>query len=80
MPHLDDPAAHGPSTHPGTQNRDTSANLTAEQAERKLVGFSKVNLAAGKSKVVEFSVDLHQMEYWDTDSQSWKLGTGNRRF
>ena len=57
-----------------------SPTVTAQQSLRKLVGFQKVSLEAGESKVVEFPVDLHQFEYWDTDAQAWKLGTGARQF
>ena len=57
-----------------------SPTVTAPQALRKLVGFQKVDLAAGESKVVEFPDDLHQFEYWDTAAQGWKLGTGARTF
>ncbi|MFF2050571.1 beta-glucosidase [Leifsonia sp. NPDC058194] len=57
-----------------------SPTVTAQQAQRKLVGFDKIELAAGESKVVEIPLDMHQFEYWDSTSHSWKLGTGVRQF
>ena len=55
-----------------------SADVTAPQAVRKLVGFDKVSLRPGQTQRVQVEVDLTQLASWDTPSQSWKLGTGTR--
>ncbi|WP_449344918.1 glycoside hydrolase family 3 C-terminal domain-containing protein [Streptomyces narbonensis] len=55
-----------------------SPKVTAPQAEKKLVGYTKVALAAGESKTVTVNVDRRQLQYWDAASDSWRTGTGSR--
>ncbi|MDR1790343.1 MAG: glycoside hydrolase family 3 C-terminal domain-containing protein, partial [Propionibacteriaceae bacterium] len=55
-----------------------SVDSNADQPITKLVGFAKVEVAAGASQTVEIPVDPHQFEYWDTDAQAWKFAAGKR--
>lgn len=55
-----------------------SPNVTAPQAKKKLVGYTKVALAAGESKTVTVNVDRRQLQYWDAAADAWKTGTGSR--
>lgn len=57
-----------------------SSNVSAPQAVRRLVGYEKVTLRPGRAKRVTISVDRHQLEHWQTGSQSWQLGAGRRPF
>ncbi|KFX93115.1 hypothetical protein V490_05001 [Pseudogymnoascus sp. VKM F-3557] len=43
---------------------------------RQLRGFSKINLAAGESGTVTFSLRRKDLSYWDTDAQKWVTPTG----
>lgn len=56
-----------------------SADVTAPQAVRKLVGFEKVALRPGQTKRVQIEVSLRDLSSWDTTTAAWQLGTGNRR-
>ena len=42
-----------------------------ESPERKLVGFAKVDLAAGRRQVVDVDVDREQLSYWDEARERW---------
>ncbi|MCN9244370.1 glycoside hydrolase family 3 C-terminal domain-containing protein [Streptomyces sp. RY43-2] len=55
-----------------------SPDVTAPQAVKKLVGYSKVALAPGEQKQVTLKVDRRQLQYWDTASHAWRTGTGDR--
>lgn len=57
-----------------------SGQVSAPQAVRKLVGYQKASLKPGQVKRVSITVDRHQLEHWNTDSQTWQLGTGRRTF
>jgi beta-glucosidase len=41
-----------------------------------LKGFRRVDLAAGKSARVTFTLDARSLSYWDDDSHSWKIAPG----
>lgn len=43
---------------------------------RQLRGFSKINLAAGESGTVTFSLRRKDLSYWDTDAQKWVTPPG----
>ncbi|MDR1432464.1 MAG: glycoside hydrolase family 3 C-terminal domain-containing protein, partial [Propionibacteriaceae bacterium] len=58
---------------------DPTNDSSAVQAATKLVGFAKVDIAAGESKVVEIPIDSHQFEYWDADTDKWEFAEGTRR-
>jgi len=47
-------------------------------APRTLVGFDRVPLAAGESKVVKIHVAARGFEYWSTKEDGWKRPSGER--
>jgi len=47
-------------------------------AEKALVGFDRVELAAGASQKVTVSIDEQMLKYWSVDDHGWKLLTGQR--
>ncbi|MDB1090303.1 glycoside hydrolase family 3 C-terminal domain-containing protein [Streptomyces sp. ACA25] len=55
-----------------------SPDVTAPQADRKLVGYTKVALRAGQEKRVTLAVDRQQLMYWNSESHGWRPGTGER--
>ncbi|MEV5885285.1 glycoside hydrolase family 3 C-terminal domain-containing protein [Streptomyces sp. NPDC052020] len=55
-----------------------SPHVTAPQARKKLVGYTKVALDPGQEKRITLTVDRRQLQYWDAASHSWKTGTGSR--
>ena len=56
-----------------------SVDTDADQPITKLVGFAKVEVAAGASRTVEIGIDPHQFEYWDADTDAWRFAAGTRR-
>jgi beta-glucosidase len=55
-----------------------SAELAVPQVERKLIGYQKVDLQAGENQRVEITIPLKEFSSWNTATQTWELGTGNR--
>lgn len=55
-----------------------SVDSSADQAVTKLIGFAKVEVAAGASRTVTIAIDPHQFEYWDTAAQAWRFAAGAR--
>lgn len=53
--------------------QDSSPFGTPPQVLR---GFEKVNLGAGASQSVMFSVTRKDLSFWDTGAQDWKIPTG----
>lgn len=47
---------------------------------KKLVGFSRVSLAAGEEKTVTVKADKHMLECYDTDLEEFVLELGNYKF
>ncbi len=45
---------------------------------RALVGFDRVHLAAGESKIVTLKVAPRQLQYWSTKDDKWQVATGKR--
>lgn len=45
---------------------------------RKLVAFDRVSLAAGRSKTLQLTVPLRQLQYWSANEGIWKLAVGER--
>ncbi|WP_056393882.1 beta-glucosidase family protein [Arthrobacter sp. Soil761] len=56
-----------------------SAELAVPQVERKLVGYQKVDLKPGENQRVEITIPLKEFSSWNTATQTWELGTGNRQ-
>lgn len=49
---------------------------SVERPEKELKAFQKVDLQPGEVKNVELVVDERDFEFWDTQSGSWKLESG----
>jgi beta-glucosidase len=52
----------------------------AEEPPKRLVGFSKVQLAPGESKEVSVSIDPAYLSIFDEASEGWKLVPGEYSF
>jgi len=52
----------------------------AEEPPKRLVGFSKLNLAPGESKEVSVSIDPAYLSIFDQASEGWKLVPGEYSF
>ena len=50
----------------------------AEFAPQTLVGFDRISLKAGETRDVSIIVPLRKLQYWATQSKSWKLPQGER--
>jgi beta-glucosidase len=48
-------------------------NAKVDRPVKVLKGFSKVELDANGSSVVEISVPVKELAYWDVNSKSWKV-------
>lgn len=47
--------------------------------ERELVGFEKVNLRPGESRVVSFAISDNEKRYWDETLHGWSIASGTYR-
>jgi beta-glucosidase len=47
-------------------------------AKKALAAFTRVSLAAGRSKTITLVVPKRQLQYWSTAKSAWKLATGGR--
>jgi len=45
---------------------------------RALVGFDRVHLTAGQSKIITIHVPERQLQYWSTKDSKWVLASGKR--
>lgn len=54
--------------------------IEAGQAPRVLRGFEKVQLKAGASKDVTFSVRRRDVSFWDVTAQEWAVAKGEYTF
>ena len=45
---------------------------------RALVGFDRVHLTAGESKMVTIHIPERQLQYWSTKDGKWVLASGKR--
>ena len=52
----------------------------AEEPPKRLVGFSKLQLAPGESKEVSVSIDHSYLSIFDEASEGWKLVPGEYTF
>jgi beta-glucosidase len=48
----------------------------ANEPEKQLRGFQKVELQPGASATVRFEVQRRDLSVWDTEKQNWKLFSG----
>ncbi|MFB9904169.1 beta-glucosidase family protein [Allokutzneria oryzae] len=55
-----------------------SGQVSAPQAEKALVGYTKVELKPGESKRVTIRVDAQQLKHWNTTTHAWATGAGPR--
>lgn len=55
-----------------------SASAPVDLAERSLVGFSRIELAAGQSKTVTVPVTTKSLSFWNAGNDVWELVTGDR--
>ncbi|GAA4903209.1 glycoside hydrolase family 3 C-terminal domain-containing protein [Ferrimonas pelagia] len=46
----------------------------SDKPKQRLKAFERVTVPAGKSQVVELSIDVADLAYWDEHSQDWSLG------
>jgi beta-glucosidase len=69
-------------SRPGAEIAQVYAALPAEAGEppKRLVGWSKVHLAAGESKEVTVSVDHAYLSIFDEQAEGWKLMPGSYSF
>ncbi|GAA5187522.1 hypothetical protein GCM10023322_36080 [Rugosimonospora acidiphila] len=51
---------------------------SVQQALRKLVGFSRITLAAGASQAVTLHINQQQLSSWADAANNWIVGTGDR--
>jgi beta-glucosidase len=66
----------------GTEIAEVYAALPAstEEPPKRLVGFTRVKLAAGESKTVSVAVDPKYLSVFDEPSDKWKLVPGSYNF
>lgn len=50
---------------------------TADFADRKLVGFDRVELAVGETTNVSLSINEKALQYWSTDDHAWQTVSGD---
>lgn len=55
-----------------------SLPTSIQQTKRTLVQFKRVSLAPGASQRLTMTISKRQLSAWDTRSQKWLLGTGQR--
>ena len=69
-------------SHAGAEITEVYAGLpsAAEEPPKRLVGFSKLQLAPGESKEVSVSIDHSYLSIFDEASESWKLVPGEYTF
>ncbi len=69
-------------SRPGTEIAEVYAALpaSAQEPPKRLVGFSRVTLAAGESKTVSLAIDSKYLSIFDEAGNSWKLIPGNYSF
>ncbi len=51
-------------------------NAKFERARQELKGFERVELAAGETKTVTFTLDNSAFSYWDEKARAWKADAG----
>ena len=51
-------------------------DLDRDEAEQRLVGFAKVRVAAGASRVVSIALDPHAYRTWDVAAGAWTQRSG----
>ncbi len=63
----------------GTEIAQVYASLpdSAGEPPKRLIGWARVDLAAGESKQVSVSVDQDRLKVYDEASDSWKLAPGS---
>lgn len=49
---------------------------TIPRPEKELKGFIKLDLKAGESKTISFTLDKRSFAYWDTDIKDWYVNSG----
>lgn len=49
---------------------------SVERPEKELKAFSKVEILPGESKTVSLDIDIRDFCFWDIESHSWKLESG----
>lgn len=72
----------------GTEVAQAYVTLPASTGEpsKRLAGWSRVALAAGRSRTVEITLsradlaDLHLLEHWDSARNDWATARGRYRF
>jgi beta-glucosidase len=66
----------------GTEVAEVYAALpaSAQEPPKRLVGFTRVKLAAGESKEVSISVEPKFLSIWDVTANGWKLVPGSYNF
>ncbi len=69
-------------SRPGTEIAEVYAALptSAQEPPKRLVGFSRVTLAAGESKTVSLSIDPKYLSIFDEAGDKWKLVSGSYSF
>ncbi|TCC36403.1 beta-glucosidase [Kribbella speibonae] len=55
-----------------------TGSYSAQFAKHALAAYDKVTLKSGESATVRVHVDSHQLNYWDTASDSWRTATDGR--
>jgi beta-glucosidase len=53
---------------------------SAQEPPKRLVGFTRVKLAAGESKTVSIAVEPKFLSIWDVSADGWKLVPGSYNF
>jgi beta-glucosidase len=48
----------------------------AGEPPRQLKAFAKVSLAPGQSQPVRFTLDRHDLSYWNTAASAWVIAPG----
>lgn len=61
----------------GAQTVQIYALPPAQGAVKRLVGFAKIRLAPGETKVVEIPVELRLLARFDVDANCWRIDAGN---
>jgi beta-glucosidase len=69
-------------TRPGTEIAEVYAALpaSAQEPPKRLVGFTRVTLAAGETKTVSIAVDPKYLSIFDVAADKWKLLPGSYSF
>ena len=49
-----------------------------QMAEKALVGFERVSLKKGETKVITIHIAPRQLSYWSVDAHEWTVATGQR--